>query len=100
MGQVTFGGPIFNVVSLKCIGKRQKKTFTKSLGGGSWPPCPPWLRHWIYHQENLDLEWGGAPNLSGPDLGRMWIGAVRSASLSVTHVAEHLIEFITSSLDS
>ena len=68
MGQVTFGGPIFNVVSLKCIGKRQKKTFTKSLGGGSWPPCPPGCatgyiikKIWIWN--------GAVPQIC---LGRTW----------------------------
>ena len=33
IGEITFGGPIFNVVSLNYLGKRHKKTFTKSLGG-------------------------------------------------------------------
>ena len=40
IGEITFGGPIFNVVSLNYLGKRHKKTFTKSLGG-AWPLWPP-----------------------------------------------------------
>ena len=47
IGEITFGGPIFNVVSLNYLGKRHKKTFTKSLGG-AWPLWPPWLRHWAW----------------------------------------------------
>ena len=39
IGEITFGGPIFNVVSLNYLGKRHKKTFTKSLGGMA--PVPP-----------------------------------------------------------
>ena len=39
IGEITFGGPIFNVVSLNYLGKRHKKTFTKSLGGHG--PCGP-----------------------------------------------------------
>ena len=41
IGEITFGGPIFNVVSLNYLGKRHKKTFTKSLGGGHGPCGPP-----------------------------------------------------------
>ena len=40
IGEITFGGPIFNVVSLNYLGKRHKKTFTKSLGGGMAPVVP------------------------------------------------------------
>ena len=43
IGEITFGGHIFNVVSLNYLGKRHKKTFTKSWGGGAWPMWPPWL---------------------------------------------------------
>ena len=48
IGEITFGGPIFNVVSLNYLGKRHKKTFTKSLGGGGMAPVAPWLRHWAW----------------------------------------------------
>ena len=41
IGEITFGGPIFNVVSLNYLGKRHKKTFTKSLGGGGMAPVAP-----------------------------------------------------------
>ena len=65
IGEMTFGGGIFNVVSLKYIGKRhlvitytlkernnlnqfeRKKHLPKVLWGGTWPPWPPWLRHCI-----------------------------------------------------
>ena len=40
IGEITFGGPIFNVVSLNYLGKRHKKKFTKSLGGGMAPVAP------------------------------------------------------------
>ena len=42
IGEITFGGPIFNVLRLNYLGKRHKKTFTKSLGGGHGP-CGPLL---------------------------------------------------------
>ena len=41
IGEITFGGPIFNVVSLNYLGKRHKKTFFKSLGGGMAPVAMP-----------------------------------------------------------
>ena len=102
MGQVTFGGPIFNVVSLKYIGKRQKKTFTKSFfwGGGSWPPCPLAAPLDISSRKS-GSGMGRCPKFvwAGPGANVDWGGA-SCFPVSVTHMAEHLIEFITSSLDS
>ena len=98
MGQVTFGGPIFNVVSLKCIGKRQKKTFTKSLGG-VMAPVPPLAAPLDISSRKSGSGMGRCPKFvwAGPGANVDWGGA---SCFPVTHVAEHLIEFITSSLDS
>ena len=38
-----------------------------------------------------DLEGGGASNLTGADRGRMWIGAVSPASVSVTVSVSHSV---------
>ena len=97
MGQVTFGGPIFNVVSLKCIGKRQKKNIYQKFFGGVMAPVPPGCAtvssrksgmgrcpKFVWARPGANVDWGGASCFPDP----------------VTHVAEHLIEFITSSLDS
>ena len=40
IGKITFGGPIFNVVSLNYLGKRHKKHLQKVFGGGMAPVAP------------------------------------------------------------
>ena len=98
MGQVTFGGPIFNVVSLKCIGKRQKKHLPKVLGG-VMAPVPPLAAPLDISSRQFGSGMGRCPKFvwAGPGANVDWGGA---SCFPVTHVAEHLIEFITYSLDS
>ena len=98
MGQVTFGGPIFNVVSLKYIGKRQKKTSTNSLGGGHGT-VPPLAAPLDISSRKSGSGMGRCPKFvwAGPGANVDWGGAF---CFPVTHVAEHFIEFITSNLDS